>query len=199
MLEARFSDAEFAANLALVDQGEGGEEYTDPAAFFRITYAREGLQRVLMTTIARLAGKGGDPVIGLQTNFGGGKTHTMLVLHHLAGAVEAGYRAVATIADPEAAGTNPGSERLIPILRDAAPCLILMDEVVAFARQLRGLEYNAFHAFIQSLTEATAAAEGAGVVGSLPESGAEVGDEQGRDALRRLEKIFGRVQSACPL
>ena len=30
------------------------------------------------------------------------------------------------------------------------------------------------------------------VVGSLPESGAEVGDEQGRDALRRLEKIFGR-------
>ena len=83
VLEARFSDAEFAANLALVDQGEGGEEYVDPAAFFRITYATEGLQRVLSTTIARLAGKGGDPVIGLQTNFGGGKTHTMLALHHL--------------------------------------------------------------------------------------------------------------------
>ena len=257
VLEARFSDAEFAANLALVDQGEGGEEYTDPAAFFRITYATEGLQRVLTTTIARLAGKGGNPVIGLQTNFGGGKTHTMLALHHLAGAVEAGYRpealpgmapifeaagvetlghvnravfvgthkgaaeamhvengreirtlwgylawrlggwqAVGTIADSEAASTNPGSERLIPILRDAAPCLILMDEVVAFARQLRGLEYDAFHAFIQSLTEAAAAVEGAVVVGSLPESGAEVGDEQGRDALRRLEKIFGRVQSA---
>ena len=257
VLEARFSDSEFAANLALVDQGEGGEEYTDPAAFFRITYATEGLRRVLTTTIARLAGKGGDPVIGLQTNFGGGKTHTMLALHHLAGAVEAGYRpealpgmaaifeaagvetlghvnravfvgthkgaaeamhvensreirtlwgylawrlggwqAVGTIADSEAAGTNPGSERLIPILRDAAPCLILMDEVVAFARQLRGLEYDAFHAFIQSLTEAAAAVESAVVVGSLPESGAEVGDEQGRDALRRLEKIFGRVQSA---
>ena len=71
-----------------------------------------------------------------------------------------------------------------------------MDEVVAFARQLRGLQYDAFHAFIQSLTEAAAAVEGAVVVGSLPESGAEVGDEQGRDALRRLEKIFGRVQSA---
>ena len=257
VLEARFSDAEFAANLALVDQGEGGEEYVDPAAFFRITYATEGLQRVLAATIARLAGKGGDPVIGLQTNFGGGKTHTMLALYHLAGAAEAGYRpqelegmapifeaagvetlsrvkravfvgthkgaaeamhtengreirtlwgylawrlggwkAVETISDSETAGTNPGSERLIPILRDAAPCLILMDEVVAFARQLRGLEYDAFHAFIQSLTEAAAAVAGAVVVGSLPESGAEVGDEQGRDALRRLEKIFGRVQSA---
>ena len=257
VLEARFSDAEFAANLALVDQGEGGEDYGDPAAFFRITYATEGLRRVLTATVARLAGRGGEPVIGLQTNFGGGKTHTMLALHHLAGAAEAGYsperldgmgpifeaagvetlgrvtravfvgthkgaaesmhaengreirtlwgylawrlggwEAVDTIADSEAAGTNPGSERLIPILRGAAPCLVLMDEVVAFARQLRGLQYDAFHAFIQSLTEAAAAVEGAVVVGSLPESGAEVGDEQGRDALRRLEKIFGRVQSA---
>ena len=257
VLEARFSDAEFAANLALVDQGEGSEEYVDPAAFFRITYATEGLTRVLTTTIARLAGKGGDPVIGLQTNFGGGKTHAMLALHHLAGAAEAGYQpeelpgmaqvfeaagvetlgrvrravfvgthkgaaeamfvengreirtlwgylawrlggweAVDRIADSEEARTNPGSERLIPILRDAAPCLILMDEVVAFARQLRGLEYDAFHAFIQSLTEAAAAVKGAVVVGSLPESGVEVGDEQGRDALRRLEKIFGRIQSA---
>ncbi len=257
VLEARFSDAEFTANLALVDQGEGSEEYVDPAAFFRITYATEGLRRVLTATILRLAGRGGDPVIGLQTNFGGGKTHTMLALHHLAGAADAGYEAhrlagmapifeaagidtldpvkravfvgthkgaaeamhseegreirtlwgylawrlggweaVETISASEAAGTNPGSERLIPILRNAAPCLILMDEVVAFARQLRGLEYDAFHAFIQSLTEAAAAAEGVVVVGSLPESGAEVGDEQGRDALRRLEKIFGRVQSA---
>ena len=91
VLEARFSDAEFAANLALVDQGEGGEEYGDPAAFFRITYATEGLRRVLTATLARLAGRGGEPVIGLQTNFGGGKTHTMLALHHLAGAAEAGY------------------------------------------------------------------------------------------------------------
>ncbi len=257
VLGARFSDAEFAANLALVDQGEGAEEYTDPAAFFRITYATEGLRRVLASTVARLAGKGGEPVIGLQTNFGGGKTHTMLALYHLAGAAEAGYRpetlegmqpifekaevetldkvnravfvgthkgaaeamhvedgreirtlwgylawrlggweAFDSIAESEAAGTNPGSERLIPILRGASPCLILMDEVVAFARQLRDLRYDAFHAFVQSLTEAAAAVDGAVVIGSLPESGAEVGDEQGRDALQRLEKIFGRVQSA---
>ena len=257
VLEARFSDAEFAANLALVDQGKGSEEYTDPAAFFRITFTTEGLRRVLTATVARLGGQGGEPVIGLQTNFGGGKTHTMLALYHLAGAVEAGYRpeelegmgpifaaagveslgpvrravfvgthkgaaeamhekdgreirtlwgylawrlggrkALETISESEAAGTNPGSERLIAILSEAAPCLILLDEVVAFVRQLRGLDYDAFHAFIQSLTEAAAAVNGAVVVGSLPESGAEVGDQQGRDALQRLEKIFGRVQSA---
>ncbi len=92
VLSARFSDAEFAANLALVDQGVGSEEYVDPAAFFRITYATEGLTRVLTSTLERLAGRGGDPVIGLQTSFGGGKTHTMLALHHLAYATEAGYR-----------------------------------------------------------------------------------------------------------
>ena len=100
------------------------------------------------------------------------------------------------IADSEAARTNPGSELMIPILRGASPCIVLLDEVVAFARQLRGLQYDAFHAFMQSLTEAAAAVDGAVVVGSLPESGNEVGDEQGMHALRRLEKIFGRVQSA---
>ena len=58
MLSARFSDAEFAANLALVDQGVGSEEYVDPATFFRITYATEGLTRVPTWTLARLAGRG---------------------------------------------------------------------------------------------------------------------------------------------
>ena len=42
VLEARFTDAEFAANLAHVDQGMGSEEYTDPLAFYRITYLTEG-------------------------------------------------------------------------------------------------------------------------------------------------------------
>ncbi len=257
VLEARFTDAEFAANLAHVDQGIGSEEYTDPLAFYRITYLTEGLSRVLRSATERFAKKGGDPVVGLQTNFGGGKTHTMLALYHLAGARAAkyapetlhgmksifdaagvgtlpdvkravfvgthkgpsevmhssdgrqvrtawgyiayclgGWKAVDLIADSENHRTNPGSERLVTILEQASPCLILLDEVVAFAKQLRGEEYEAFHAFIQSLTEAAASVPGAMVVGSLPESDMEVGDQRGVDALRRLEKLFGRVQSA---
>ena len=31
----------------------------------------------------RLSGTGGDPVVQLQTNFGGGKTHSLLALYHL--------------------------------------------------------------------------------------------------------------------
>ena len=85
VLESYFTEAEFGADIAQVDSSEGAEEYKDPKEFFRITYLTEGLRQVLHRAIERLAKKGGDPVIGLQTNFGGGKTHTMLALYHLAG------------------------------------------------------------------------------------------------------------------
>ena len=54
----------------MADQGEGGEEYGDPAAFFRITYATEGLRRGLAGTIARLAGRGGELVMGPRPTSG---------------------------------------------------------------------------------------------------------------------------------
>ena len=38
---------------------------------------------MLVGAVQRLAGQGGDPVVQLQTNFGGGKTHSMLALYHL--------------------------------------------------------------------------------------------------------------------
>jgi hypothetical protein len=254
VMAARFIEAEFAANLADVARGEGPETYRDPREFFRITYMTGGLRQVLQRAIERLSGKGGDPVIGLQTSFGGGKTHTMLALYHLASAkapetlpglaelfeaagvktlpikskpvvfvgsaaganqpiaIEGartvkslwgliavklgGWKAYETIRASDEARTNPGSEALLPILKQAAPCLILLDEVVAYARNLDGLPYDGFVSFFQSLTEAAKAVPGVLVVGSLPESGAEVGNARGRTALLQLEKIFGRIQSA---
>ena len=49
-------------------------------------------KRVLTSAAQRLADKGGDPVIGLQTAFGGGKTHTMLAIFHLAKHLAGGRR-----------------------------------------------------------------------------------------------------------
>jgi predicted AAA+ superfamily ATPase len=254
VMAARFIEADFAANLADVARGEGPETYRDAREFFRITYMTGGLRQVLQRAIERLAGKGGDPVIGLQTSFGGGKTHTMLALYHLASAKSpetlpglgdafsaagvksllvkskpvvfvgsalganqpiaiegartvkslwgliavklGGWKAYETIQASDEARTNPGSEAMLPILREAAPCLILLDEVVAYARNLEGLPYDGFVSFFQSLTEAAKAVPGVLLVGSLPESGAEVGNERGRAALLQLEKIFGRIQSA---
>jgi predicted AAA+ superfamily ATPase len=62
---------------------EGTDEYRDPAEFFRRTYLTESLKGLLVGAIHRLTGEGGDPVVQLQTNFGGGKTHSMLALYHL--------------------------------------------------------------------------------------------------------------------
>ncbi len=78
-----YQQAEFAADLWQVHLGEGSDEYRDPQEFFRRTYLTESLRRLLEGAAGRLAGRGGDPVVQLQTNFGGGKTHSMLGLYHL--------------------------------------------------------------------------------------------------------------------
>ncbi|MGC9329703.1 MAG: AAA+ family ATPase, partial [Candidatus Hinthialibacter sp.] len=79
----RYQQAEFAADLWQVHLGEGTDEYKQPAEFFRRTYLTESLKHLLVGAVRRLTGAGGDPVIQLQTNFGGGKTHSMLALYHL--------------------------------------------------------------------------------------------------------------------
>lgn len=73
----------FAANLAVVDRNEVGGAYGDADEFFRATHMTGGLKLVLESGASRLARGKGPSVIGLQTNFGGGKTHTMLALLHL--------------------------------------------------------------------------------------------------------------------
>lgn len=79
----RYQQAEFAADLWQVFLDEGSDEYRDPTEFFRRTYLTEGLKQLLTGALLRLSGDKGDPVIELQTNFGGGKTHAMLALYHL--------------------------------------------------------------------------------------------------------------------
>ncbi|MFO1152782.1 MAG: DUF499 domain-containing protein [Rhodospirillales bacterium] len=251
VIESRFQDAEYAADLSAVDRGIAPEEYGTPAGFFRMTHATVGLRRVLKTAVDRLTDQGGDPVIGLQTTFGGGKTHTLLALFHLAGAenpadlpilsdiVPAGTEWIPTrsavfvgfavgpdvpffneggrtirtvwgwiawkllgadglalVQEAETAGTSPGSVALEALLKKAAPCVVLLDEIVAYVRQLDGQRFESHLTFFQELTEAAKNVPGVLVVGSLPESLAEVGGAKGQEALRRLEKIFGRIQSA---
>jgi len=79
----RYQQAEFAADLWQVHLGEGSDEYKKPAEFFRRTFLTESLKRLLVGGVRRIAGKHGDRVVQLQTNFGGGKTHSMLALYHL--------------------------------------------------------------------------------------------------------------------
>jgi predicted AAA+ superfamily ATPase len=81
-----FQAAEFAADLYKVAATEeAGKDYAEPVQFFARTYLTEGLRDLIGRAVRRLAGdQNASPVINLQTNFGGGKTHSMLALWHLA-------------------------------------------------------------------------------------------------------------------
>ena len=84
VLEGTFKQSEFAADITAVASGTATPEYQDAEKFFSRTFITEGMRLLLMSVAQRLSGLGGDPVIQLQTAFGGGKTHTMLAVLHLA-------------------------------------------------------------------------------------------------------------------
>jgi predicted AAA+ superfamily ATPase len=84
VLGGTFQQSEFAADITAVHTKKASPEYQDAAAFFERTYITEGMRLLLTQVAQRLGGLGGEPVIQLQTAFGGGKTHTMLAVYHLA-------------------------------------------------------------------------------------------------------------------
>lgn len=264
-----YQQAEFAADLWQVHLGEGTREYRDPVEFFRRTYLTESLRSMLTGAVRRLGGKGGDPVVQLQTNFGGGKTHSMLALYHLfsgtapsdlpgidvvmaAADVVAlpavrrvvlvgnkispgnpvkksdgtivrtlwgelawqlgGTQAFARIQADDERATSPG-DALRELFNEYGPCLILIDEWVAYARQLHeqsDLPAGGFEtqfSFAQVLTESARLAKNCLLVISLPASDTtgsphtqaddvEVGGQRGREALDRLRNVVGRLESS---
>jgi predicted AAA+ superfamily ATPase len=250
------------------------------AAGFRRTYLTEGLKDLLLRAARRIGGDlNASPVVNLQTNFGGGKTHSMLALWHLLSGRElaeypqelqellaahpvgelgrsaarvalvgnhiaagkgsvktdgthvrtlwgelawqlgaargggAGARAAyAIVADADATRSNPGAA-LYRLVTEHAPCLILIDEWVAYARQLFGRDdldagtFDTQFTFAQTLTEVVKQVAGAMLVVSIPASSdlpseeerersgsdIEVGGLNGREALARLQQVIRRT------
>lgn len=107
----------------------------------------------------------------------------------------------ALVAEADRQGVSPGSEVLRQLFSAAAPCLILIDEWVVFARQLYGVpglpagSFDANLSFAQALTEAAKAAPQTLIVATIPASDTEKGGEGGREAAVRLTNIFKRVES----
>ncbi|GEM88448.1 Swt1 family HEPN domain-containing protein [Meiothermus granaticius] len=269
-----YLQAEFAADLWQVHVGEGASsEYADPVEFFRRTYLTQGLRDLLVMALKRLSGNGGEPVVELQTNFGGGKTHSMLALYHLFSGVKAhnlpgleevlleagikegprvnravfvgtkvspgqpirkpdgtvirtlwgelayqlgeaeggkGLEAYELVRQADETATNPG-DALRTLFTRYGPCLVLIDEWVAYARQLHddpdlpAGSFETHFTFAQALTEAAKAAPQTLLVVSIPASEPgregrgsaeiEIGGERGRAALARLKNAIGRIQS----
>src|SRR3990172_8585350 len=86
ILQGRLTMDVFAADLWDVYKDRGSEEYRNPSLFFQKTYETEGLKTLMDVVQSRLQGKGGDPVIQIQTPFGGGKTHALIAMYHKAAA-----------------------------------------------------------------------------------------------------------------
>lgn len=265
----RYQQAEFAADLWQVHLNEGSDEYRNPAEFFRRTYLTNSLKSLLKGALKRISGQGGDPVVQLQTNFGGGKTHSMLALYHLFSGAHAqellgveellkeaevsalskarrvvlvgnkispgnptrkpdgtvvrtlwgelawqlgGKEAYARIAKDDELATSPG-DRLRELFNDYSPCVILVDEWVAYARQLHdqndlpGGDFETQFSFAQALTESAKLAKNCLLVVSLPASDTaisphaqgedeEVGGERGRAALARIGNVVARLESS---
>ena len=261
-----YQQAEFAADLWQVYLDEGSDEYRDPTKFYERTYLTEGLKLLLMGALKRLSGKGGDPVIELQTNFGGGKTHAMLALYHMclgvsakdlpgiepvlqetgieelpqtvntailvgnkispgqplvksdgtvvktlwgeiawqlgesAGGTKEAAKAFALVKESDETSTNPG-EALKKVFNQYSPCLVLIDEWVAYARQLHdqndlpGGSFDTQFTFAQTLSESAKNADRALLVASIPASDIEKGGDRGYEATERLKNAIGRVES----
>ena len=92
-------------------------------------------------------------------------------------------------------GTSPGSEQLDELFRAVGPSLILMDELVAYVRNVPSDQEGSVYTFLQALGQSVRRAANAVLVITLPESDMEVGGEAGQKALGRLEHIFGRIEA----
>jgi len=270
--QGKFALAEFAANLYQVHLGQGLDEYAKPVEFFQRTYLTVGLRQLLTQAAQRITDSGGVPVVDLQTNFGGGKTHSMIALYHLfsglpvtdfpqeiqellaaAGVTElptvrravvvgtemspgqaevksdgteirtlwgeiawqlGGVEGYQLVAEADRTATSPG-QAMSEVFRRFGPCLLLIDEWVAYARQLfetsellLGGLFETQFSFAQTLADAAIAVPGVLLVVSLPVSDdparpgsspigseAEVGGVAGQEAARRLGNVIARTET----
>ena len=98
-------------------------------------------------------------------------------------------------------GVPPGSDALRALFDACGPCLILVDELVAYARKIYGVEglpagrFDAVQTFVQELTEAARASKNTALVATIPESDVEIGGEAGQATLARIEHTFGRMEA----
>ena len=272
VLNGDINPSTFAADLQEVADGKSQSmEYHNAVEFYNRSYITPGLKALLVNTVKRINGKGGDPVIQMKTGFGGGKTHSLIALYHLVESdeilsalaanptdttgemlqdvfVEAGLTDPQESAEAKVAvlsGTNrsatektktdngdplntlwghmawqlggqdaydivgeaarqwssPGGAELDQLFSTVGPCVILIDELVAYARNLVDKdEEGRFLTFLQVLTESVRRNENATLVVTVPATEDEMGGQRAALALENIEKVMGRIENiSAPL
>ncbi len=219
VLEGKTSLSVYAADLWEVYKKEASEEYQNSEIFFKRTYLTQGLKNLIEISEKRLKGLGGDPVIQLQTPFGGGKTHALIALYHKA--MEWGAKVFVFSGDKvkgdlilwqelekqltgevrEFTGeVVPGGEKLKNFLKLHEPLLILMDEIHAYLTKASAVKIGNSDlatqtlVFLQDLTVAVKGLERTLFMATLPSSNPYGNNEKAEELLRGLKSILGRVE-----
>ena len=267
LTQGTFEEAELAADLQQVYDGRASAtSYGNPVSFFKQTYLTEGIRSLLVNALKRLSGKSGAPVIQTQTGFGGGKTHSLIALYHIANSIDAlanipadsdaaetradihkiirdadwdvaagihpkvavlvgtylspTSTAITANGDPlntlwgimayqlggqpaydligEAAkrqDTAPLGDLLDQLFQQVGPCVILMDELVAYMLNVGDDALGVHYTFMQALTESVRRATNVVLVVTLPVSHREAGGIKGKTILTTLEARMGRIES----
>ena len=267
LTQGTFEEAELAADLQQVYDGRASAtSYGNPVSFFKQTYLTDGMRSLLVSALRRLGGKGGAPVIQTKTGFGGGKTHSLIALYHIANNIDAlanipadsdsaqtraeihkiiddakwdtKARIQPTVAVLDGTYLSPtdsevtengdplntlwgvmayqlGGQEAYNLIGDAArrqdtaplgaqldrlfehigPCVILMDELVAYMLNVGEDALGVNYTFIQALTQSVRRAKNVVLVVTLPESQREAGGVQGAAILATLETRMGRIET----
>lgn len=219
ILEGRLTMDVFAADLWEVSLGRGPDEYKDGDTFFRKTYLTQGLKNLINIVEKRLRGDGGDPVMQIQTPFGGGKTHALIAMYHKAeewkakkvvivGTALSTKETLWGLMEKQLTGkisrlsgqVSPGKEIIRQLLYGNQPVLILMDEVLEYVTKAAGVKVAESTlaaqtmAFMQELTEAAGTLEKVCLAVTLPASIIEHYDERAEKLFQQLQKVVGRVE-----
>ncbi len=209
----------FAADLWEVFKGTAPDEYSDPTQFSQKTHETAGLKHLLSVIEGRLKGQSGDPVIQLQTPFGGGKTHALIAMFHKAKEWKAQKAVIVgtpmrandtlwAVLEKQLTGkidrfdglTSPGRDAIYELLLEKQPVLILMDEVLEYVTKAAGVRVvdstlaAQTAAFMQELTEAAGILEKVSLVITLPSGTMEHYDEQAQYLFEQLSHVSGRVE-----
>ncbi len=266
VIEGNFRKSEFAADLQKVFEGRTQtDEYGKTEIFFNQTYITPGLKELLINTLKRLGGKGGNPVIQLKTGFGGGKTHSLIALYHLVTGINilrelpatgeyarlqkeiedifqeaewdadtpfntnvsvlvgtylsitdtdetqqgnplntlwgrmadqlGGQDAYNIVREAALQGTAPGGKQLDALFEHVGPSVILIDELVAYVRNVQGVTQESIYTFFQALTESVNRSQNVTLVATLPEGHVQAGGEGGMTVLGTLESILERIDA----
>lgn len=249
----------FAANINDVVNESGPEVYLNAGQFFQKTFVTSGLRDIADRVVRALNGEESENrVISLQTGFGGGKTHTLISLYHIAKAGKNIRNVSSTVLSPNcnptfASGeahvavftnntcdvvsghevqpgltvytlwgelayqlggveayerikqndelrTAPTASIFRPIIEQAAPSLILIDELADYcvkAAAIKVGDSNLFaqtNSFMQALTEVVASVQRTVLIATLPASATEVASSAiGQEILNSLETRIVRV------